>query len=175
VVGDNAEGARAVAEHLVKGQHQRFAFIAGHENSSTNLDREHAFTSFITQSGFDTPMKEVGAYDFDESLNATRRLLSASEPPDAIFCANDIMAFAAINVARDEFGLELGREISIAGFDDTQMARWPSFDLTSYAQNSQKMVVQVVETITRLSEKPDDRERIVVSGELKIRSSTRQI
>ena len=43
------------------------------------------------------------------------------------------MALAAIEVARFEFGLEIGRELGVAGFDDSEQAAWPSFDLTTYS------------------------------------------
>ena len=77
--------------------------------------------------------RAVGDFQRHGAFAAARSLLSRSPRPDAIFCANDDMALAAIEVARYEFGLEIGRELGVAGFDDIEQASWPSFDLTTYS------------------------------------------
>jgi DNA-binding LacI/PurR family transcriptional regulator len=57
--------------------------------------------------------------------------LVRSPRPKAIFCANDVMAMAAIEVARFERSLQVGPQIGIAGFDDIDHAARPSFDPSS--------------------------------------------
>src|SRR3546814_9070401 len=70
--------------------------------------------------------------------------------PDAIFCANDHMALAAIEVARSEFGLEVGRDVSIIGFDDIAMAEWHSHSLTTYSQPIKLMVQRLTSIVKSL-------------------------
>ncbi|MDE1915312.1 MAG: LacI family DNA-binding transcriptional regulator [Sphingomonadales bacterium] len=173
VVGDNRTGARAIAAHLLGGQHKRLAFIAGTAESSTNAQREAGFTDYLAEQGFAPPLRESGHFNFEDAMAATRRLLLRPDRPDAIFCANDTMALAAITVARHEFGLDVGREISIAGYDDVPMAAWPCFALTSYSQPAAQMVSEVVRLVQALRTVPDAHEALVCPGNLVVRGTTR--
>ena len=120
------------------------------------------------------PMRVVGNYSLQGAAAATRELLTRKTPPDAIFCANDHMALAAINVARSEFNLVVGRDISIVGFDGTELAGWPMFGLTTYTQPIQTMVDCVVRIIkdTLLNRKMPSAQE-VVPGQLLVRDSAR--
>lgn len=175
VIGDNQIGARTIAAHLLAGRHQRIAYIAGTAGSSTNAQREAAFFAYLAQQGAPAPLREDGQYDIAAATAATRRLLTRPDRPDAIFCANDLMAIAAINVARHEYGLDVGREISIVGYDDVPMAAWPAFSLTSYSQPAEQMVAQTVRLIRILRDDPDAHQDIIVDGTLMLRGSSRSV
>jgi DNA-binding LacI/PurR family transcriptional regulator len=174
VTSDNRRGGETIAAFLAAGGHQRIAFMAGTENSSTSHDREEGFTGYLAAQGLRAPMRVVGSYDFGEAGAAARALLARPERPDALFCANDHMALAAINVARAEFGLEVGREISIVGFDDAGPAAWPVFSLTTYVQPIQAMVEQVIAiTCAQLDDPAGMAVQRVVPGRLAVRDSAR--
>src|SRR3546814_5179565 len=96
------------------------------ENPSTRRGRVSGYRQQLLQLGKERPVREVGNYTFEGATEAARALFKRRSRPDAIFCANDHMALAAIEVARSEFGLEVGRDVSIIGFDDIAMAAWPS-------------------------------------------------
>lgn len=119
------------------------------------------------------PEREVGYFQRDGAIQATRSLLSRTSRPDAIFCWNDYLALAAIEVARYEFGIEIGRGLGIAGFGDIDQASWPSFDLTTYSQPVGTMIQEVAMILLGAS----DVERPVcsiVDGALKPRRSTQR-
>jgi len=175
VIGDNGNGARAIAAHLLAGGHRSLAFLAGTADSSTNAAREAGFTEYLAEHGVAPPLREHGEYAFEPSMAATRQLLLRKDRPDAIFCANDIMAFAAITVARHEFGLDVGREISIAGYDDVPMAAWPAFALTSYSQPPREMIDATLRLILSLRAGQKAHERVVCPGALVVRGSTRPV
>jgi len=175
VIGDNEVGARAIAAHLLAGGHRRMAFIAGNDGSSTNAQREQAFFAYCAEQGAATPMREQGHFSIEAATAVTRRLLAQKDRPDAIFCANDMMAIAAINVARHEYGLDVGREISIVGYDDVPMAAWPAFSLTSYSQPAQRMVDETLRLIGILRDAPDAHEDVVIDGGLVMRGSSRPV
>ena len=175
VVGSNREGARTMAAFLLAGKHKRFGYIAGLERSSTSRDRERGFFDFLLANGVKSVQREVGDYTYPGAQAATRLMLSARRPPDAIFCANDYMALTAINVARAEFGLDVGREISIVGFDDIHMAAWPVFGLTTFSQPLAAMVERAVTIIqTQLSNPQTAPIEHVERGELIVRESARK-
>lgn len=175
VIGDNEVGARTIAAHLLAGEHERIAFIAGTEESSTNTQRETAFLDYLAGEGVSPPIREEGHFSFEAATAATRKLLTRKSRPDAIFCANDIMAIAAINVARYEFGLDVGREVSIVGYDDVPMAEWPAFSLTSYAQDVHRMVQETVRLILALRVDPECHSDAIIEGALMMRGSSRQV
>ncbi len=103
---------------------------------------------------------------------ATRTLLSQRRRPDAIFCASDYMAIAAIEVARHEFDIEVGSELGIVGFDGIEQASWPSFDLTTYEQP----VGNMLDNVMAILDDPGagEPERITLKGVLRPRGSTRR-
>ena len=174
VTSDNAQGSKEIAQFLVAGEHRQLAYIAGKESSSTSRDREIAFVGALQNLGRPAPLREVGNYTFEGAMEATRRLLSSANPPDGIFCANDIMALGAINVAREEFGLTPGNNISIVGFDDIALAAWPVFSLTTYVQPVSDMVSRAVGIICAQLQNPETPAiQEVVRGQLIVRKSSK--
>lgn len=175
VVSDNRTGARTVAAHLLAGGHRRLSFVAGSSQASTSLEREAGFVAYLAEQGMPPPIRECGDFSFEGAMAATRRLLVRADRPDAIFCANDTMALGAITVARHEFGLDVGREISVVGYDDVPMAAWPCFALTTYSQPASKMVRETVALIQALRREQDRHETVVCEGNLVIRGSSRPV
>jgi DNA-binding LacI/PurR family transcriptional regulator len=83
------------------------------------------------------------------------------------------MALAFINVAKAEFKLAVGKDISVVGFDDAGQSRWPLFDLTTFAQPLPKMVEQVARIIDNQLAGAKEAPEIIVPGELVVRGSAR--
>jgi DNA-binding LacI/PurR family transcriptional regulator len=173
VTSSNKDGGAVIARFLIAGGHKRFAYVAGLESSSTNRDREEAFVEVLSQHGHDLFARGVGDYSFDRAAEVARQMLGATQRPDAVFCANDHMALAFINVAKAEFNLAVGKDISVVGFDDAEMSRWPLFDLTTFAQPLPKMVEQVARIIDNQLAGAKVAPEIVVPGELVVRRSSR--
>lgn len=173
VVGDNAVGAARIAEHLLDQGYRRFALIAGSPDTSSSREREAGFVEHLAARGLPAPERAVGYFRREAAFAAARSLLAATPRPDALFCVNDDMALAAIEVARFEFGLEIGRELGVAGFDDIEQAAWPSFDLTTYALPVDLMIEKTVAILldeaATTSATPT-----IVQGALQIRGSTRR-
>ncbi len=94
---------------------------------------ETGFRHRLDTRGARPPLRDSGMWSIEEAMNATRRLMALPDPPDALFCANDMMAIAALNVVVGEMGMRAGHDISVVGFDDIAMASWPLIDLTTGA------------------------------------------
>lgn len=169
VTGANEEGGKQVAEHLLNQGYRRLAFMAGDCDSSTSHEREMAFKSELARMGAEQPHHVIGYFDRDGARVAMRELLASPNPPDAVFCANDVMAISALEVARHEFGLQIGKDVGIVGFDDIEMCSWPSFDLTSYSQPIKQMIDHVVSMILDIK-----CENSVIKGVLSKRNSTKR-
>ncbi|MCE7983554.1 MAG: LacI family DNA-binding transcriptional regulator [Caldilinea sp. CFX5] len=145
---DNVAGGRLVADLLVTSGHQRLAYIAGLENTSTNRDRERGFRERLSEQGVTTWQREQGAYTYDSGYDAAKRLLNGPDRPDALFCGNDIMALGALDAARD-LGVTVPDALSVIGFDDIPAAAWSAYGLTTVRQPVNRMVEAVVELLTR--------------------------
>lgn len=174
VTSDNVSGARKVAEFLVAGGHERIAHIAGWSGASTQLDREHGFRLGLEEAGHQLFALEVGNFQFEAAQQATRKMFSKTQIPDAVFVANDHMALAVMECLRSEFDLCIGQDVSIVGYDDVALAHWPSFDLTTIRQPSNRMVAETVRTLMEhIKENKTEPRRIAFDGPLIIRSSAR--
>ena len=84
--------------------------------------RGEAFAGFLAATGAPPVVMAHGHYTFDGAAQARATCFGARERPDAIFCASDYMAFAALGVARREFGLRIPEDLSVVGFDDVPEA-----------------------------------------------------
>jgi DNA-binding LacI/PurR family transcriptional regulator len=174
VTSDNLAGGRLVARLLVAAGHERIAFVAGAENSSTNRDREAGFTNELTALGRPLWKRAVGGYTFEGAAQATRELLSGPQMPDAIFVANDHMAFSAIDVLRDEFNLRIPEDVSLVGYDDVPEAGWGGYKLTTVKQHGDDMIAETVRILVEQIETGKVvKYNAVLPGSLVVRASAR--
>jgi DNA-binding LacI/PurR family transcriptional regulator len=174
VTSDNLEGGRLLAHFLADSGHARIAFIAGNEDSSTSRDREAGFYKGLGERGLTVFSRVIGGYSFEGAKKATRALLSQKTRPDAIFVANDHMAFAAMDVARGEYRLRIPEDISIVGYDDVPEAGWGGYQLTTVAQPSQAMVDATVSILLeQIEEVTVTRRAAVLPARLMVRASAR--
>lgn len=174
VTSDNMEGGQLLGRLLVAAGHERIAFIAGAEDSSTNRDREAGFQKALAESDRALWRREVGDYNFNAAANATRRLFAGNQRPDAIFVANDHMAFSAMDVIRGELGLRIPEDVSIVGFDDVPEAGWDGYRLTSVTQRADRMIEETVNILTQqIKTQQVKKANVVIPTEISIRTSAR--
>ena len=119
--------------------------------------------------------KEVGNFKFEEAQQATFKLFKNKITPDALFVANDHMAFAAMDVNRFEFKLRIPEDVSVVGYDDVPPASWPSYSLTTVKQRADEMVKETVRILTESIDKKDQKIiRLTIDSPIVIRNSTRK-
>jgi len=147
VTSDNRDGGRQVARLLVRTGHRRIAFLAGDENSSTNRDRESGFVEELAALGRNVHARAVGHYSAERARAATHAFMDAASPPDAIFAANDHMAFSVMDVLRHERGLRVPDDVSVIGFDDVPQAAWAAYDLATVAQPVDELIRNTIELL----------------------------
>lgn len=174
VRGEDRSAGRIVGEHLFEGGHKRFGFVSGNKGSSTSLIREEGFREYLRSKGIDDVQVTYGNNTFESAATAVRGLLSSSQPPDAIFCASDYMAFAALEVAKNEFGLNVPEDLSVVGFNDVPDASLSAYDLTTFSQPAASMVIEAIDLIDDLIANPTGQaQHRIVSGQLVVRGSSR--
>lgn len=174
VTSDNRQGGERVAQFLLAAGHETFAYVAGIAGASTNRDRETGFRKRLKAAGIDDIIKVEGYYSHDGAERAARELFSMKNPPEAIFCANDHMALAVMDVARFEFGTRIPEDVSIVGYDDAGPGRWKSYALTSIEQPVEYMVNATIEMLMRQIDGDEQGPRQKkIRGDLIVRGSAR--
>ena len=174
VRGENRRAGERIAAFLHAGGHKRYGFVGGAPDSTTGRARGEAFAGYLAARGAPPVTMTHGYYTFDGACQAVRGMLSADETPDAIFCASDYMAFAAIGVARREYGLRVPEDISIVGFDNVPEAGPTAYDLTTYSQPASALVDEAIKIIDLMMEEPTRRAlRREVRGQLIVRGTAR--
>lgn len=176
VTSDNRAGGRKIADFLVAGGHRRLAYIAGWEAASTQRDREAGFREGLTAHGLQLWARACGEFEREAAADAARQLFSSNDRPDAVFVANDHMAFPVMDVLRHELGLRIPQDVSVVGYDDAPPASWAGYDLTTVRQDRVSMVATCVEIILGGIENRDSPpRRVVIDGPLVIRGSARLV
>ncbi|HUV31998.1 MAG TPA: LacI family DNA-binding transcriptional regulator [Devosiaceae bacterium] len=174
VRGENRKASERIAEFLLAGGHKRYAFLGGTPDSNVGKERQIAFAACLKSHGVKRVEVAFGDYTFEAAAAAARRLLNNPLRPDAIYCASDYMAFAALDVAKREFGLAVPRDVSIIGFDDVPEAGNPAHDLTTYSQPAGAFVSAAIRIIDARNAEPAGRaRRVEIPGELMVRGSAR--
>lgn len=176
VESDNAGGGYWAGRHFASLGHRRIAYLAGQPGSSTDRQRHAGFVEGLASEGLACHALEVGNYRYSDACHAARLLFTSSSPPDALFAANDLMAIAAMETVRHEFGLRVPSDVSVIGFDDVPMAAWPSHSLTTLQQPVELMVLKATELLMRqVNQLYSTPEQITLPVTPMLRNSTRHL
>jgi LacI family transcriptional regulator len=122
---DWASGIRDLVRHLTGLGHQRIAYLAGPVAAASNTDRLRGFESL--DGAVDLVVIPCGAL-FGDGHAAAGRVLDARVT--AVIAFNDVVALGLLG-ALHELGVEVPRQLSVAGFDDIPFAAFTSPSLTT--------------------------------------------
>ena len=176
VTSNNFAGGRKIADFLLAQRHKKIGYIAGWEGASTQIDREAGFIDGLSRANTKLHARDCGNFNIEEAKEAARRMFNTADHPDAVFVANDHMAFAVMDVLRFELNLRIPEDISVVGYDDVPPSAWLAYNLTTVSQPADDMVS---ETVKILLEHVDGTEvrprRVAIDGPLVIRGSTRRL
>ncbi|GAB2455676.1 LacI family transcriptional regulator [Conyzicola lurida] len=122
---DNYGGARALAESLVELGYTRFAAITGEAALITATDRLAGFTDGLAAHGIEIPADKIvpGGFTRDGGFAGAVELADRGlDGVELVFAVNDVVAIGAMSGLRSR-GIEPGRDVAVAGFDDIQTVR----------------------------------------------------
>jgi LacI family transcriptional regulator len=125
---DDAQAADDMTMHLINEGHRRIGFILGHPNHMASDQRHYGYRRALDRAGIDyePDLVRPGLFDFASGMAAAEELLKRRAKPTAIFASNDDMAAGVLSYAH-RMGLDVPQDLSVAGFDDTDLAQlvWP--------------------------------------------------
>jgi len=146
---DDRRASQAMAQHLLDLGHRRIGFIAGNPDQTASVERlEGARAAIAAIEGAELLVAQ-GAFTYGSGLSAAEQLLDRDPPPTAIFASNDDMAAAAVSVAHRRH-LDVPRDLTVVGFDDTTVATtlWPP--LTTIRQPVRQMAAVALDRLMRV-------------------------
>ena len=137
IVIDNVAAARLATEHLITLGRRRIAVIGpqAHPTSHTPRLRLQGYLDALDAAGRAADQRlQAFASRWGRAFGAAamRGLLTLPEPPDAVFCFNDMLGIGAISVLH-QAGLRIPDDVAVVGFDDVEDARFTVPPLTSIA------------------------------------------
>ena len=140
VAMDEVAAGHAVAAHILALGHRRVGIILGDPSHAASKGRLEGYRQAFTDVGIsiDETLTVTGDFTYDVGYQVALDLLRRAPRPSAILAQNDDMAVAAIAAARD-LGLAVPGDVSIAGFDNSEVSRtaWPQ--LTTVHQPVREM------------------------------------
>jgi LacI family transcriptional regulator len=171
---DNVAGGRLATEHLIQQGHRRIAFLGGFADSSVWRDRKKGYCQALEQAGI----------EIDESLfiqafttrqggkEAMKQALQHPNPPTAVFCYNDVVAFGAMSGLK-EAGMVPGRDIAVVGFDNIQESALFHPPLTTIAAFPEKIGIHAADILhQRMTGEISEPKRLILQPELVVRQSS---
>lgn len=145
---DDLEASAAMTRYLLSLGHRDVGFIIGAPNQTVSAQRQSGFERALGEAGISihTEWVKPGSFSYRSGLTAAEQILSNARRPTAIFASNDDMAAAAIAVAH-RMRLDVPKDLTVVGFDDTPLAAtiWPA--LTTVRQPVAAMARKAVELL----------------------------
>ena len=153
---DQAEGERSLVNGLVRAGHRTFGLISGPEDSAVSVERTQGALERLKELGIKTVTVVSGDYSYESGADGLLQLhKKTGSLPDAIICANDVMAIGCLDAARYQLGVKVPDDLSVVGFDGVGPAQWESYNLTTIRQPVDRMTSAAVSMILERIEQPD--------------------
>lgn len=125
---DDYRAAHAMTRHILSLGHQRIGFIKGSPDQLASELRLAGFCDAMHEAGLEIADELIvqGDFSYRSGLDAADRLLNLEQLPTAVFAGNDDMAAATIATAH-RYRVDVPKDLSVCGFDDTLLATtiWP--------------------------------------------------
>lgn len=171
VVGMDEEGAaRAATRHLIDLGHRRIGFLSGRLDYGNTGLRVGGYTDEMQRIG-ESPLAEVGDFEFDRAADITSAWLRSERRPTAIIAENDEMAFAALHIA-NRIGIGVPAELSLVTFEDTPGVRFSVPPLTAIRQPTAAIIARSCELLIAIARGESVERKHVLPFELIVRETT---
>ena len=170
----NFAGGLAATQHLLDHGHRRIAYLGTDVASAHNQARMHGYRAALDGAGVEVPAPYIrsGQSFYEDGVAGGEVLLDLPDRPTAVFAATDAIAAGVIEAARSR-GLRVPQDLSVVGFDDTEVARLLSPPLTTVRQPLGDMGRAALRTALRLADGERlESHHVELATELVVRGST---
>lgn len=154
---DDRKAAMNAVNYLCSIGHRDIAIIGGVENDKGGVSgqRLHGYRDALEKNGipFDQSMVHYGGlFTMQRGYDEANELLANNRRPTAVFCIADELAVGACKAIFDA-GLRVPEDISVMGFDGTDIARFYEPSICTVRQPKESIAKKTVEVLMNLMEK----------------------
>ena len=171
---DNVDAAKTVVDYLIAQGHKRIAVLCGTEANPHTVDRLKGYKKSLAAAGikYRPGLVVSGGFTMASGAEAGAKIAKMSNRPSAIFCMNDEMAIGAIQGLKSA-GIDVPRDVSIAGFDDIEFSKHCDPPITTIKQPSEEMGKIACDMLVDMIEGREvDQEEVILPYEFVVRAST---
>lgn len=162
------DSSKIATKYLIKKGAKKIAIILGaNDNSIISRERFCGYKEALLEEklNFKDELVTYGSYTAEGAYNATIKLLKQEKDIDGIFCASDIMATGCAKAIFDS-ELKVGKDISIAGFDGMDIAKFYNPTITTVIQPIEEMAEIGANMIIDLIKNKSEHRHIELKTEL---------
>lgn len=152
IVPGEVGGALAATRYLICKGHRRIGFINGEPWMEASVDRLKGYRQALAAAdiAFDASLLRSGDWLPLQGHRLACELLALRDAPTAIFCGNDLMAMGALEAARER-GLRVPEDLSIMGYDDSELARYTHPPLSTIVLPNYEMGRRAAEMVIEIA------------------------
>jgi LacI family transcriptional regulator len=171
---DNRLAGRKLANHLIDLGHRTIGMIGGISyHNDRARERILGVREALLENGLELPGRLLTEkpYDIASGREALRYMLAATQPPTAIVCGSDVLAFGALAECQ-AIGLRVPDQLSIVGFDNLEFAAHLTPPLTTIEVPAEKMGERAADFLIRQLAGDRQLEFIELEANLILRGTT---
>lgn len=149
----NADGTYEATRILLAKGRRRFGFVGGPDDFFSAGERRQGVLRALEGAGLTLVAEASGDFTV-EGGHAAVDSAFLKQDLDALICANDAMAIGALSAAR-ELGVDVPADLSIVGFDDIELTKWPMFNLSTVRNPLDASVTEIIGLLERRLRDPN--------------------
>jgi DNA-binding LacI/PurR family transcriptional regulator len=172
VIVASQAGAVQAVNYLYGLGHRRIALIQLPSELTESEPRYLGYIEALAAAGIeaDPTLIVEGGRGQEDGYQAMQELMSLLEPPTAVLASSDELAFGAMHLLHDD-GLEVGRDVSVVGFDDVPLAAHTHPPLTTLRQPRHTIGMRAAELLIGLIERRSGARQLTLEAQLIVRRS----
>jgi LacI family transcriptional regulator len=178
VIVDDFNGSYQAVSHLVSQGYKKIAHIGGRKDVKNSIDRFEGFKKAVTDNNL--VINNYWIYTCvqiseEEGFEFTKQLMESNNPPDAIFCITDLVAWGAIKYL-NQAGYRIPDQVGVVGFSNWKLAEVMGPSLSSVDQHGYEIGTTATRVLIDLIEKQDidSHEVYEINTNLVVRESSKR-
>jgi LacI family transcriptional regulator len=167
-------GVQKAVQHLLEQGHKRIAFLGGTTGSTTWKERMEGYRLALKNAGIsiDEELVIPSGPTRSGGVEAARQVLDISEPPTAVFCFSDLVAFGVMQGLKEK-GIVPGEDIAVVGFDNVMESSVCHPTLTTVSSFARQIGKDAARCLhNQIVDKKEHHHRIILTPQLVVRESS---